>query len=119
MGHITIDVLDDAWSFLSKAEHFLSEGLTHSSVLYCEKALDCMYRSADGMGYGVWFTGLEADARDEVGSLKFKTEPDSDLVEDLIEICHNLLRKCSDKVIPELHSRIDYDPTPNKFDVSV
>lgn len=119
MGHITVDRLDDAWKFLGKAEHFVGKGHTHSAVLYCEKALDELHRSADGMGYGVWFSGKAADVRDDLGQLKFETEPEAESVEGLIEECYELVQRCAEKVIPELHSRIDYNPTPSRFEVSV
>lgn len=114
-----MDLLDDAWRFLGKAEHFVDEGHTHSGVLYCEKALDDMFRSADGMGFGVWFSGKEADIRESVGMLKFETEPDGSLVEEVISECYELIVECAEKVLPELHSRIEYSPTPSRFEVSV
>lgn len=112
MGHVTVDRIEDAWKKLNKAEHLAENDQTHAAVLECENALKELYKSADGMGFGVWFTGKEDSIRNDMTPLKNTTAPDEDDVHTLIEDCRTLVRATKDKVIPELHDRIDYDPTP-------
>lgn len=113
MGHITVDRLEDAWRKLNKAEHLAEEGQTHAAVLECENALQEAYKSADGMGFGVWFAGKENDIRNRLSTLKRETKPDEAPTVEQIEETKSLVKTARDKIIPELHTRIDYEPTPN------
>jgi len=112
MGHVTVDRIEDAWNKLNKAEHLAEEDQTHAAVLECENALEELYASADGMGVGVWFTDKENSIRNDMTPLKNTTEPEEEAVHHLIEDCRTLVRATKEKVIPELHDRIDYTPTP-------
>lgn len=117
MGHVTVDRLDDAWHELSKAEHYVENGHTHSGVMHCKEAVDRVYQSAKGMDYSGWIADRQVSVREDIGSLSMETEPDAEKVAQLIEDCRKLVRQTAKKVIPELHSRIDYEPTPSRFDV--
>jgi len=112
MGHITVDRIEHAWKKLKKAKHLAENEQTHAAVLECENALQELFKSADGMDYGPWFTGKEDSVRNTIGHLKTETEPEKENVTQLITNCEEILYETKDKVIPELHSRIDYEPTP-------
>lgn len=109
MGHITADRLKDAWKKLNKAERLATKDQTHAAVLECENALDEVFRSADGMGMGVWFSGKEDSVRTRIGNLKLDTAPPEEEVLDLINECKELTKESKEHIIPELHSRIDYE----------
>ena len=112
MGHVTVDRIETAWRKLNKSEHLVENDQTHAAVLECENALGEMYRSADGMGFGFWFTGREDSIRNDITHLKNKTAPEEDSVNTLIEDCRTLAKETKERVIPELHDRIDYKPEP-------
>ena len=112
MGHITVDQIEDAWKKLNKAEHLAENDQTHAAVLECEHALQNLYKSAHSMGFGAWFTGKEDSIRTDITPLKSVTEPEKQSVTTLIDDCRTLVRATNEKVIPELHTRIDYEPTP-------
>lgn len=111
MGHVTADRLEEAWKKLNKAEHLADNNQTHAAVLECENALQRLFKSADGMGFGVWFSGKENDIREDIAQLKIETAPEKERVEAVIQACRDLTKETKDKIIPELHSRIDYEVT--------
>ena len=119
MGHITVDKLDEAWMNLDRAEYFVEEDHTHSAVLYCEKAVDDLYTSAGGLGFDLWISKKTVEISDTIGVLKADPEPNPEDVNPLISKCYELVVTCAEKVLPELYSRIDYTPTPKRFDVDV
>lgn len=112
MGHVTVDRIEEAWKKLNKAEYLVENGQTHAAVLECENALERLHKSAEGMGFGVWFSGKKGDQQKEIFHQKRDLEPEADAVHSLIDECRTLVRETKDKVIPELHDRIDYEPTP-------
>lgn len=116
MGHVTVERIENAWKKLNKAEHLVENGQTHGAVLEIENALEMLYKSADGMGEGVWFAGRENETRDKVGELKRHTVPDDEEVYEVIESAREIVRDTDDKIIPILHQRIDYEPEPDYKD---
>lgn len=112
MGHITVERLESSWKKLNKSEHLLENDQTYGAVLACENALEELHRSASGMGFAVWFTGKEDSVRNELSQLKIETDPNTQKTQQVIDQCRELTKETESKVIPELHDRIDYTPTP-------
>ena len=45
MGHITTDLIEDAWRDLKVADNLIDAGQTYAGVMKCENALKDLYKS--------------------------------------------------------------------------
>lgn len=112
MGHITVDRLEQAWKDLNKAEHLATNEQEYGALERCEDALNKLHRAADGMGFDSWFANKANPIWDDMANYKLETNPGEEAMLELIENIRELTKETRDTVIPELHDRIDYEPTP-------
>lgn len=113
MGHVTVDRLETAWKHLDKAEHLAKNEQEYGALERCEDALDALYRASDGMGFDPWFANRVNSIRKDMANYKLETNPGEKTVLELVSEIREVTKETRDKVIPELHSRIDYEPEPS------
>ena len=109
MGHITTDLIEDAWKKLKTADTLIDDGQTYAGVMKCENALDDLYRSSDGVGEGVWFSEQEHDVRDDIFELKRTTEPNAEAVREVVAEVRDITKETKSHVVPIINERIDYE----------
>lgn len=109
MGHITTDLIKDAWRELKVADNLIDAGQTYAGVMKCENALRDLSRSSETVSEGVWFTGQENSLRKDIGQLKRTPEPSAEDVRDLVTETRRLVKKTRERVVPIINDRLDYE----------
>lgn len=114
MGHVTVEHLETAWTMLNEAENRAEENRQLSAVTKCDDALVELQKAVSTMDKEYWFSSHSSEKRTQIETLEERGgNLNTEEVQELVSELRDLVKETEDLVIPELHTRIEYNPTPS------